>query len=156
LVRVLGSGESIGTRDTSSKLSITESASRISGQAAFRQAGVTPKDINFCMLYDSFTITIITALEDLGFCAKGEGGPLVASGILGPGGNLPTNMDGGGLRNNHPGMRGIFLIIEAVKQLRGECGNRQVRDAKIGLVNGIGGTLDTRHGAATLILGERQ
>jgi acetyl-CoA acetyltransferase len=155
-IRILGSGESLGTRDTSSRLSITESASRFSGQAAFAQAGVSQKDVDFCMIYDSFTITIITALEDLGFCKKGEGGAFVESGVLGPGGKLPTNMDGGGLRNNHPGMRGIFLIIEAVKQLRGECGNRQIPNAKVGLVNGIGGTLDARHGAATLILGARE
>ncbi|MDP3137368.1 MAG: thiolase [Burkholderiaceae bacterium] len=155
-VRILGSGEYLGHRDTGSALRFTESGSRISGAAAFRQSGLAPRDIDFCMLYDSFTITILTALEDLGFCAKGEGGAFVEHNRLGPGGALPTNMDGGGLRNNHPGMRGIFLIIEAVRQLRGEAGVRQVKDAEIGIVNGIGGTLDARHGAATLILGAPQ
>ena len=151
-IRVLGSGERVAHRDTTSRLAFTESAARFSGKAAFDEAGVSHREIDFCMLYDSFTITLITMLEDLGFCGKGEGGAFVATGALGPGGPLPTNMDGGGLRNNHPGMRGIFLIIEAVRQLRGECGPRQIAGAKLGLVNGIGGTLDGRHASATLLL----
>lgn len=155
-VRILGTGESLTHRDTSSALRFTESGALRSGAAAFLDSGLTPRDVDFCMLYDSFTITVITLLEELGFCAKGEGGAFAASGALRPGGALPTNMDGGGLRNNHPGMRGIFLIVEAVKQLRGEAGARQVPNAKVGLASGIGGTLDSRHGAATLILGAPQ
>jgi acetyl-CoA acetyltransferase len=152
-VRILGAGEYLAHRDTSSALRFTESAARMSGAAAFRESGLAPRDVDFCMLYDSFTITVLTLLEDLGFCAKGEGGAFAASGVLRPGGSLPTNMDGGGLRNNHPGMRGIFLVIETVRQLRGEAGARQVKDAKVGLACGIGGTLDARHGSGTLILG---
>jgi acetyl-CoA acetyltransferase len=92
-------------------------------------------------------------LEDLGFCKKGEGGRFVENGRLQLGGVLPINTDGGGLSSNHPGMRGIFLIIEAVRQLRGECGERQVANPRLALVHGTGGTLGARHSGATLILG---
>lgn len=105
------------------------------------------------MIYDSFTITVLMTLEDLGFCKKGEGGQFVQNGRLQLGGELPLNTDGGGLSSNHPGMRGIFLVIEAVRQLRGECGERQVRDARVALVHGTGGALGSRHSAATLVLG---
>ena len=84
-------------------------------------AGVTHDDIDLCMIYDSFTITVLATLENLGFCKVGEGGSFVSDGRIRLGGALPVNPDGGGLSSNHPGMRGIFLVIEAVKQLRGEC-----------------------------------
>jgi acetyl-CoA acetyltransferase len=105
------------------------------------------------MVYDSFTITVCVTLESLGFCKKGEGGSFVQNGRIGLGGELPINTDGGGLSSNHPGMRGIFLVIEATKQLRGECGDRQVKDCKLALCHGTGGTLGLRHSGATLVLG---
>jgi len=99
--------------------------------------------------YDSFTITALLHLEDLGFCPKGEGGPFAMDGKLGPGGSLPMNTNGGGLSYTHSGMYGIFPIIEAARQLRGECGPRQVPNAKLSLVNGMGGMLSA---AGTLVL----
>ena len=107
------------------------------------------------MIYDSFTITVLATLENLGFCKPGEGGDFVGDGRIQLGGALPVNPDGGGLSNNHPGMRGIFLVIEATKQLRGECGERQVADAELACVHGTGGTLGVAHSGATLILGAR-
>src|SRR6185295_16134315 len=103
--------------------------------------GVTHSDIDLCMIYDSFTITVLSTLENLGFCGVGEGGPFVADGRIRLGGSLPVNLDGGGLSSNHPGMRGIFLVIEAVKQLRDECGPRQVNGARLACVHGTGGTI---------------
>jgi acetyl-CoA acetyltransferase len=116
-------------------------------------AGVDRADIDLCNIYDSFTITVLATLENLGFCKPGEGGDYVSGGRIGLGGALPVNPDGGGLSNNHPGMRGIFLVIEATKQLRGECGERQVPDARLACVHGTGGTLGVAHSGATLILG---
>jgi acetyl-CoA acetyltransferase len=127
-------------------------AARQSSEAAFRMAGVTHDDVDLCMIYDSFTITVLVTLENLGFCKPGEGGAFVSGGRIELGGDLPINLDGGGLSSNHPGMRGIFLVIEAVKQLRGECGERQVRDARTALVHGTGGLLSSLHSGATLIL----
>ena len=127
-------------------------AARQSSEAAFRMAGATHDDIDLCMVYDSFTITVLITLENLGFCKPGEGGAFVEGGRIALGGELPINLDGGGLSSNHPGMRGIFLVIEAVRQLRGECGDRQVEGAKIGLAHGTGGTLGTMHSGATLVL----
>jgi acetyl-CoA acetyltransferase len=128
-------------------------AARQSGERALRMAGVTHDDVDLAMIYDSFTITVLLTLENLGFCKPGEGGAFVSGGRIGLGGVLPTNLDGGGLSSNHPGMRGIFLVIEAVKQLRGECGERQVADAETALVHGTGGLLTTQHSGATLVLG---
>lgn len=116
-------------------------------------AGVSHSDLDLAMIYDSFTITVLATLENLGFCAPGEGGDFVAGGRIGLGGEIPVNPDGGGLSSNHPGMRGIFLVIEAVKQLRGECGDRQVADARIALAHGTGGTIGDKHSGATLVLG---
>jgi len=104
------------------------------------------------MIYDSFTITVLATLENLGFCKRGEGGAFVSGGRLRYDGDFPINTDGGGLSSNHPGMRGMFLVIEAVKQLRGECGPRQVADCKTALAHGTGGALGTRHSGATLVL----
>jgi acetyl-CoA C-acetyltransferase len=150
-VYLLGAGETArhaarGQRD------FLEIAAAQSGRLAFERAGVAHKDIDMAMIYDSFTITVLVTLENLGFCKRGEGGAFVTGGRLGLGGALPINTDGGGLSSNHPGMRGIFLVIEATKQLRGECGPRQVKDCNIALVHGTGGALGTRHSGATLIL----
>lgn len=151
-VRVLGGGVAarhggIGVRD------ITDIAARQSGRRAFERAGLRPSDVDFCMIYDSFTITVVSTLENLGFCAPGEGGTFVEGGRIGLGGSLPINLDGGGLSSNHPGMRGIFLVIEAARQLRGEAGARQVPDAQIALCHGTGGYLGIQHSGATLLLG---
>jgi acetyl-CoA C-acetyltransferase len=148
---LLGAGETVrhaarGQRD------FLEIAAAQSGRLAFERAGVTHKDIDMAMIYDSFTITVLSTLENLGFCKRGEGGPFVSGGRLRFDGALPINTDGGGLSSNHPGMRGMFLVIEAVKQLRGECGPRQVKNCKTALVHGTGGALGTRHSGATLIL----
>jgi len=128
---------------------LTISGAVESGRLAFERADLTVEDIDLVQIYDSFTFSVILALEDLGFCDKGEGGQFVQSGHIGPGGDLPTNTSGGGLAYTHPGAFGIFLVIEAVRQLRGECGNRQVPDAQRALVHGIGGWLSTH---VTLIL----
>jgi acetyl-CoA acetyltransferase len=120
------------------------------GPLAFARAGITPADVDVAQLYDSFTITVVLTVEDLGFCQKGEGGAFVEHDGLGLGGRLPTNTDGGGLSAVHPGMRGMFLIVEAVRQLRGEGGATQVPEAKIAVAHGTGGMLST---GATLILG---
>jgi acetyl-CoA C-acetyltransferase len=150
-VLVLGAGianrhSGIGVRD------ITDIAARQSGKKAFERAGVKHSDVDLCMIYDSFTITVLETLENLGFCKLGEGGAFVAGGRIGLGGELPVNLDGGGLSSNHPGMRGMFLVIEATHQLRGESGPRQVKDAKVALCHGTGGFLGVTHSGATLIL----
>lgn len=119
----------------------TTTASAICGPRAFDQAGVSPADIDVAQLYDSFTITTLLQLEGLGFCKRGEGGAFVAAGRLRPGGALPTNTDGGGLSSCHPGLRGIFCAVEAVRQLRGEAEERQVPDARLAAVSGSGGIL---------------
>jgi acetyl-CoA acetyltransferase len=132
---------------------LTTTAAALSGPRAFARAGVTPADVDVAQLYDSFTITVVLTVEDLGFCAKGEGGSFVENGGLGLGGRLPTNTDGGGLSSCHPGMRGMFLIVEAVRQLRGECGPTQVPGARIAVAHGTGGVLST---GATLVLGKER
>jgi acetyl-CoA acetyltransferase len=116
-------------------------------------AGVRHAELDLATIYDSFTITVLVTLENLGFCKPGEGGSFVEGGRIGLGGELPVNPDGGGLSSNHPGMRGIFLVIEAVRQLRGECGPRQVEGARLALAHGTGGTLGVAHSGATLVLG---
>lgn len=154
LVRVRGSGESLkGT--FGGDVDLTYSAARVSGPAAFAEAGITPADVKYASIYDSFTITVVMQLEDLGFCDKGAGGRFVAEGNLISGvGKLPFNTDGGGLCNNHPANRGgITKVIEAVRQARGEAHPAvQVANADLVLATGIGGLLGGRHGAATLIL----
>ena len=127
-----------------------------SGPRAFEEAGVTQADIDYVSIYDSFTITVLQTLEDLGFCDKGKGGGFVADGaLLAPHGRLPFNTDGGGLCNNHPANRGgMTKVIEAVRQLRGEANAAvQVPDCAVALAHGNGGSLGTRSAAATLILG---
>ncbi|MCP3992077.1 MAG: thiolase, partial [Actinomycetia bacterium] len=128
-------------------------AAKQSGESAFAMAGVSRADIDMAMIYDSFTITVLATLENLGFCKPGEGGDFVGGGRIQLGGELPINPDGGGLSSNHPGMRGIFLVIEAVKQLRGEGDARQVEGAELVCVHGTGGTIGDKHSGATLILG---
>jgi acetyl-CoA acetyltransferase len=124
----------------------------VSGPLAFERAGLTPDDIDVCELYDAFTSMLLITLEDLGFCKKGEAGPFVADGRLRIGGALPTNTDGGGLSACHPGQRGLFLLVEAVRQLRGECGPRQVAAAETACVSGTGGWFCS---SGTMILGTR-
>jgi acetyl-CoA C-acetyltransferase len=154
LVKVKGAGESTKGQ-LGGEVDLTYSGARWSGAAAFAEAGVTPADIKYASIYDSFTITVLIQLEDLGFCAKGEGGRFVADGNLIAGvGKLPFNTDGGGLCNNHPANRGgITKVIEAVRQLRGEAHPAvQVANCDIALAHGTGGLLGSRHASATLIL----
>jgi acetyl-CoA acetyltransferase len=147
---ILGTGEAVSHVTMSEWPDFSRSPCERSGRDAFAQAGVVPADIDVCQLYDSFTITVLLTLEGLGFCEPGAGGPFVSGGTLGIDGALPTNTDGGGLSACHPGMRGIFLIIEAVRQLRGEAGDRQVPGARLACVNGTGGWMSS---ASTMILG---
>jgi acetyl-CoA acetyltransferase len=129
---------------------LTVTAAVESGRRAYAMAGVGPGDIDVTELYDAFTINTILFLEDLGFCRKGEGGEFVSNGRIAPGGGFPVNTNGGGLSCVHPGMYGVFLVIEAVRQLRAEAGERQVRGAEIALVHGNGLTLSSQ---STAILG---
>jgi acetyl-CoA C-acetyltransferase len=155
VVTVLGAGESMKGQ-SGRAVDLTYSAARWTGPAAFAEAGVTPADIKYASIYDSFTITVLIQIEDLGFCGKGEGGRFVADGNLISGvGRLPFNTDGGGLCNNHPANRGgMTKVIEAVRQLRGEAHPAvQVKNCDLALAHGTGGLLGSRHGAATLILG---
>ena len=151
-VLVLGCGEAVAHQEIGAPDLLTIAA-RQSGAQALAMAGVRHAELDLCTLYDSFTITVLLTLENLGFCKAGEGGSFVADGRIGLGGELPVNPDGGGLSSNHPGMRGIFLVIEAVRQLRGECGPRQVAGAELALAHGTGGTLGVAHSGATLVLG---
>ena len=119
-------------------------AMRWTGKRAFEMAGLAPRDIDVVELYDAFTINTILFLEDLGFCKKGEGGAFVVSGAIAPGGALPVNTNGGGLSCVHPGMYGMFTLLEAVQQLRGEAGARQVAGAELALCHGNGGVLSSQ------------
>ena len=149
-VWVLGTGETTSHTTMSEWTDFTESPAVRSGQLAFERAGVTPADIDLCQIYDAFTPMVLLSFEALGFCGKGEGGPFVADGRMRVGGALPTNTDGGGLSHCHPGMRGMFLLVEAVRQLRREARGRQVENASLCCVNGTGGWFSS---ASTVILG---
>ena len=149
-VYLLGAGEAHWHRHISQMPDLTTTATVESGKRAFEMAGMQPSDVDVFELYDAFTISPIIFLEDLGMCAKGEGGPFTSGGNIGPGGACPVNTNGGGLSYCHPGMYGIFTIIEAVRQIRGECGERQVDDVHIGLAHGSGGVFSTQ---VTSILG---
>lgn len=149
-VAVLGAGVGHTHSMISQMPDLTTTGGAISGPEAFRIAGLTPADVDVVELYDSFTITVLLALEDLGFCAKGEGGAFVADGPLRPGGALPCNTNGGGLAYTHPGQYGMFLLVEAVRQLRGEGGPRQVPGAEVAIAHGSGGVLSAM---GTVILG---
>jgi len=149
-VWVLGSGEASTHQTLLGMEDVTQTPARHSGRRAFEMAGVTHDDIDVVEVYDSFTYTALVTIEELGFCAKGEGGPFLANQRTAPGGDFPMNTNGGGLSYTHPGMYGMFILIEAVRQLRGECGERQVPNARLALVNGTGGMLSA---TGTLILG---
>jgi acetyl-CoA C-acetyltransferase len=154
VINVLGAGETIKGQ-LGGHVDLTWSGAAISGPAAFDEARVRPSDIQYVSIYDSFTITVLMQLEDLGFCRKGEGGRFVADGNLISGvGKLPFNTDGGGLCNNHPANRGgMTKVIEAVRQLRGEAHPKvQVPNCRLALAQGTGGLLGSRHGSATLIM----
>lgn len=148
---ILGAAEAHWHKDIFQMPDLTVTAAAETGPRAFDLAGLTPADVDVLQLYDAFSINTLLFLEDLGFCAKGEAGSFVEDGAIAPGGHLPVNTNGGGLSYCHPGMYGIFLIIEAVRQLRGECGPRQVSDAHVGLVHGNGGMLSSQ---VTALLGD--
>ena len=158
-VAVLGAGTGHTHAMISAMPDLTRTAGSVSGPQAFGLAGCGPGDVDVAELYDSFTITVLLALEDLGFCAKGEGGAFVEGGRLGPEGDLPANTNGGGLGYTHPGMYGMFLLVEAVRQLRGEAEDRQVRRRRggrgdglpeVAVAHGCGGVLSS---TSTLVLG---
>jgi acetyl-CoA acetyltransferase len=149
-VSVLGYGQQITHADVSQSPDLVRTGAAVSGKAAFAMAGLAPGDVDVAEIYDSFTITVLLSLEDLGFCAKGEGGAFVEEGRIKPGGGFPLNTSGGGLSYCHPGMFGLLLLIEGVRQLRGECGDRQVSEAEVALCHGTGGVLSS---SATVLLG---
>ncbi len=149
-VYVLGCGQSITHASITSMPNLTHTGAIASGAQAYKAAGMKASDIDVLALYDAFTINTILFLEDLGFCPKGEGGRFVEGGRIAPGGSLPVNTNGGGLSYCHPGMYGLFILIEAVRQIRGECGARQVKKADTAIVHGNGGVLSAQ---ATVILG---
>ncbi|MHC0508751.1 thiolase [Achromobacter aegrifaciens] len=143
-VYVMGNATAVWNRQVSSMHDLTVTAALESGRRCYEMAGVSAKDMDLAMLYDAFTINTILFLEDLGFCQKGEGGAFVDDGAIAPGGRLAVNTNGGGLSCVHPGMYGVFLMVEAVRQLRGECGERQLKDPNLALVHGNGGTLSSQ------------
>ena len=147
---VLGAAAATFHNQISSMPDLTVTAASESGARAFAQAGVRPADIDVVELYDAFTINTILFLEDLGFCPKGEGGAFVQGGRIAPGGALPVNTNGGGLSCVHPGMYGLFTIVEAAQQVMGNAGERQVSEVELALAHGNGGTLSSQ---ATVILG---
>ena len=152
-IAVLGFGEFHDHALISAMPNLTAGPARISGKRAFEMAGLTPSDINLALIYDSFTYTVLLTLEDLGFCKKGEGGAFVSGQRTAPGGPFPLNTSGGGLSYTHPGMYGIFTLIEAVRQLRGDYkdqGPRQVPNARLAVAHGTGGVLSS---GGTVILG---
>ena len=155
-VKILGHGES-PKHTNNGRIDLTYTGARWSGPRAFEEARVTHSDIKYASIYDSFTITVLLQIEDLGFCEKGKGGQFVSDGaLLSPNGKLPWNTDGGGLCNNHPANRGgMTKILEAVRQVRGEAAPElQVPNCDIALAHGTGGSIGSRMGSATLILGQ--
>lgn len=149
-VYLLGHGDAQEHMAISAMPDLTSTGAARSAAAAYAMAGVGPEDIDVAQLYDAFTITTLLFLEDLGFCAKGEGGAFVRDGGIAPGGRLAVNTSGGGLSYCHPGMFGLLLVVEAVRQLRGECGPRQVPGAELAVAHGNGGVLAAE---STLVLG---
>lgn len=150
-VSVLGAAQETHHREIGWLEDLTVTAAKRSGERAYARAGLTPADIDVVQVYDAFTINTILFLEDLGFCPKGEGARFVQDGRIAPGGSLPVNTNGGGLSCCHPGMYGLFTLVEAVRQLRGEAGDRQVADAVHAIAHGNGGVLSSQ---ATVILGQ--
>ena len=149
-VWVLGAGEGLDHGLISQMPDLTRTWARESGPAALKMAGVTHDDIDLAMIYDSFTYTVLVTLESLGFCGPGEGPGFVADQRAAPGGDFAMNTNGGGLSYTHSGMYGMFLVLEAVRQLRGETGERQLDDPKLCLINGTGGSLSS---TGTVVLG---
>jgi acetyl-CoA acetyltransferase len=149
-VYILGCGSRISHASIPNMEDLTVTGAVQSGKAAYAMAKVKPSDIDMAMIYDAFTINTILFLEDLGFCPKGEGGRFVSGGHIGPKGGLPVNTNGGGLSYCHPGMYGLLVMIEAARQIRGECGARQVESCDVAIAHGNGGVLSTQ---ATCILG---
>jgi len=149
-VYFLGGATAVWHRQISSMPDLTVTAASESGPRAMAMAGLGVKDVDVVEIYDAFSVNTLLALEDLGFCPKGEGGRFVAGGAIAPGGTLPVNTNGGGLSCVHPGMYGIFLLAEAATQLRGAAGERQVPEAEVALCNGNGGTLSSQ---VTVLLG---
>jgi acetyl-CoA acetyltransferase len=147
---VLGCGQCVTHANITGMPDLTVTGAAASGRAAYAMAKLGPAEVNVAELYDAFTINTVLFLEDLGFCRKGEGGPFVTDGRIAPKGSLAVNTNGGGLSYCHPGMYGLFLMIEAVRQLRGECGARQVANCEVALAHGNGGVLSSQ---ATVILG---
>jgi len=147
---VLGTGTAVSHRQIAAMPDLTVTAAVESGQRAYTMAGIGPQDVDHVMVYDAFTITTLLFLEDLGFCPKGEASRFVSGGAISPGGTLPVNTNGGGLSCNHPGMYGLFCLVESVEQLRGACGERQVPGVEISLAHANGGVLSSQ---ATAILG---
>lgn len=149
---VLGAGECLSHASISRMPELTVTGAAVSGPQAYAMAGVGPADIDVALLYDAFTINVILFLEDLGFCPKGEGGRFVSGGAIAPGGRLAVNTAGGGLSYCHPGMYGLLLLIEAVRQLRGEAGARQVAKHDLAIAHGNGGVLSSQ---VSVILGNQ-
>jgi acetyl-CoA acetyltransferase len=149
-VHVLGAASASHVTTMSEWADFTRSPAADSGRLAFQRAGLTPADVDCCQFYDSFTPTVLLTFEALGFCGRGEGGGYLEGGTMRLGGAMPTNTDGGGLSACHPGMRGVFLLVEAVRQLRGEAVGRQVPGAKVCCVNGTGGWFSS---TSTVLLG---
>jgi acetyl-CoA acetyltransferase len=147
---VLGCGQSVTHNAISSMPDLTVTGAVASGKEAYAMAKLGPADVDVVELYDAFTLNTMLFLEDLGFCKKGEGGAFVSGGRIAPKGALPVNTNGGGLSYCHPGMYGLFVLIEAVRQLRGECGARQVKDCEVAIAHGNGGVLSSQ---STVILG---
>ena len=150
-VWILGSAEGHDHGDgVVQQADLVSTIARETGPRAMAMAGITHDDIDLAMIYDSFTYTVMITLESLGFCGRGEGPDFVANQRTAPGGDFPMNTNGGGLSYTHTGMYGMFLLLEAARQLRGECGERQVENCNLSLVNGTGGTLSS---CGTLVLG---
>lgn len=143
-VYMLGTAGAMWHRQIDQMPNLTVTAASESGPRAFEMAGLTPDDVDVIQLYDAFTINVILFLEDLGFCPKGEGGRFVSGGTLAPGGSRPVNTNGGGLSCVHPGMYGLFCMLEAIKQLRGQAGDRQLDNPQVALAHGNGGTLSSQ------------
>lgn len=153
-VYILSNATAVWHRSVSGMRDLTVTPSKESGERAFSLAGLGPNDIDVVQTYDAFSINTLLALEDLGFCKKGEGGPFVEDGAIAPGGKLPVNTNGGGLSCVHPNMYGAFITIEAVRQLRGECGERQVKGARTAVVNGNGGNSASSQSTSVLATAE--
>lgn len=152
-VYLLGAAAATDHKDITSMPDLTTTAAVQSGARAFAQAGITPADVDVVEVYDAFTINTLLFLEDLGFCKKGEAGAFVQGGRIAPGGALPVNTNGGGLSCTHPGMYGLFTMVEATQQLLGQCGDRQVPNAQLAVAHGNGGELSSQ---ATLVLGTEE